>query len=261
MKTLLVALSFFVVACGGNDFTAFDDPALDAGAAGDVDPGAGAGGASGTTGGRGGSGGVPVAGSGGEPTAGAGGSADAGASGSSSAGSAGSGAAGAGGAPIEPTCSPEAAIVPSAIPASFNWNGFSGRFDDVDQSYCASSAGGACSLRNLEIGFHGDGNLTVLFYLTCQPEFRAGVCGAESPCAMALDQGVQVTAIFAIETSSGRYRLGDVSGRAAIPYFQNDQACATELASGGFFPAYDDAGQDFGADLVAMFRSVEFTCP
>jgi len=255
-----------LAACGGTDFTTGDRDAGEAGAAGDVDPGSG--GSSAGAGDTGGSAGSGPAGSG-AGGAGTGGAA-AGSAGSSSAGSAGSAATGTGGEPAggtgggAPSCAPEEAIVVSAIPETFTWGGFAGRFDDGDQSYCASSDGAVCSFRNLELSVHDGGDsATVMFYLMCQPQpaFRAGVCGSEMPCDTTIDQTAQVTAIFTITVANGRYRLGDVSGRAAIPWLLNERDCSPELPGGGYAPAADDADQDFGAELSGMFQSLEFACP
>jgi hypothetical protein len=273
-NTVLGFLALALTACGGADFTAFADDgeaAGAAGAAGDVDPGsggstaAGSGGESGTGSPAGSGGSVPVGGAAGDAGVGAGGSGAAGEAGSPSGGAAGAagsppgGAAGSGGA--GPSCLPEEAITSANFPETFTWDGFSARYDDVDQSYCASSPGATCTLRNVDVTFYDEGALTVRFYLTCQPAFSAGVCGSEAPCATTINQMTQASTVgFSASPSGAGYRL--TGGSLNPPSLLNPGACHTELPNGqGFAAPSDDGHTDLIRDLEAWLESLSFPCP
>jgi hypothetical protein len=267
---LFFAFSLALTACGGNDFTAFDDPAQEAGAAGaggDVDPGTGgsaAVGSGGTSAGAGSGGSVPVGGAAaGDAGAPAGGASSAGEAGSPSGGSAGaSGGPSGGTAGSGPICAPEEAITAAAIPESFAWNGFSARFEDVDQAYCASSPGATCALRNAEVTFHAEGGgLTVWFNLTCQPAFFSGLCGNEEACATTIDQSTSASAVLGITASGDGYRL--TGGAAAnAPRLAEPTACWTALVGGGGSAAPSDDGRsDLARDIGTWLESLTFLCP
>jgi hypothetical protein len=166
-----------------------------------------------------------------------------------------------GGGPSVPSCTPEEAITAAeALPESFTWDGFDSVFEAEDRSYCAYSAGGLCTTRNIELTFFAqEPSVRLYVFISCTASFYAGPCGAETACGASVDPAVQPSRMFTIEPAGDGYRLLFQSDGLS-PGLVNRDSCRTELPTGGYATPVDDARPDLQHALFAPAART-YPCP
>lgn len=258
MKTLALVLALFLTACGGSFEASADD--------GDGAPAGTAGALPGGAGGTAGEGGAPEGGAGdtgGAETGGSAGSAaGSGTGGSGSGGSAGApgGAAGTAGSGGAPTCAPEDVIV---FPETFTWNGFSARWDDGEQSYCASSTGGACTFRSPAVEFFSDsGVVSWTFMVGCKFSASSGLCGSEMPCDARFSPTERGNVSMDVVPSGNGYALRRrEADPSRVSHLDPPDACAVQTTGGSSVAWGGEIDPDFQDDLLDELTSLHFDCP